>query len=165
MRWTIAVHRKQSDMNASHRSQPDRVSSEAFTLTEILVVVVILAIIAAIVIPQFKPASEATRTSALLADLKSVRGQLALYMAQHTDNPPSLAEFADQMTIASNVSGETAAPGTAGYPFGPYIGSVPKNPFTLTNTVGGGAVGSSDWYYDQATGAFHANDSVENRAH
>ena len=152
-------------MNASHRSQPGRVSNKAYTLIEILVVVVILGIMAAIVVPQFKPASEATRTGTLLADLKSVRSQISVYMAQHTDDPPTLAAFADQMTMASNADGETAAPGTPGYRFGPYIRRVPENPFTSTSTIGDGEVETSDWYYDQTTGAFHANDSAETRAY
>lgn len=134
-----------------------------FTLIEIMVVIVILGILATIVIPHFTTASDESRDAAVRSNLKTVRGQLQLYSAEHNSDFPDLASFEDQMTLASNVDGETAAIGTDGYPFGPYIKLIPLNPFAETRTVTAGEVETSAWYYNEATGDFRANDSAETR--
>ncbi len=145
----------------------DRKSTVArgFTLVEILIVVVILGILAAIVIPQFSNASTETRLASVQVNLKTIRTQLQLYGAQHKGVFPQLATITDELTLASNADRTTAAVNTPGFPFGPYMAQLPSNPFTLTSTVSAGAVGTSAWYYDQATGEFCANDSAETRAY
>ena len=135
----------------------------AFTLVEILVVVVILGILALIVVPQFTSAASETRENSLKMNLFRIRQQLQIYKQQHDSQFPELAKFEAQMTKASNASGDTATPGTAGYDFGPYLRNIPPNPFTDGNTLGTGGVGSSDWYYNEDTGEFLANDSAEHR--
>jgi len=130
-----------------------------FTLVEILIVVIILGILAAIVIPQFTQASTSARTNSLTSDLQTVRSQIQLYKVQHNDATPTAAGFVAQMTAG------TAIDGTAGNAFGPYLQCVPNNPFTNTNTVGQGARGTSAWLYDPATGNFTANDTDANAAY
>ena len=134
-----------------------------FTLIEVLIVVVMLGILAAMVVPQFMSAADETREESLQAILHRVRQQLEIYKEQHRGQYPSLDQFEAQMTLSSNVAGQTAAVGTTGYPFGPYLYSMPRNPMTDGTDVGDGAVGTSDWYYDEGSGAFHANDSAETR--
>src|SRR5262245_28776558 len=111
-----------------YRSRPGRFSriecTLAFTLVELLIVVVILGILAAIVVPQFSTASDDSKLSAMTGDLAVMRKQIELYRAQHLGNYPRLATFVAQMTGKSNSNG--AAGGT----LGPYIRSVPINPFT-----------------------------------
>ena len=136
----------------------------AFTLVEILVVVVILGILAAIVVPQFSNASEDSKESALQQDLFRIRQQIELYANHHNGDYPDLANFIDQMTLPSDLDGNTAAIGTAGYHYGPYLQKMPNNPFTDTVPLSDGAVGSSAWYYDQATGHIAPNDSAAHRA-
>src|SRR5438552_10410732 len=97
---------------------------KAFTLVELLIVVVILGILAAIVVPQFTDASTDSQTSSLAENLKVMRGQLELYKLQHNNSYPTLANFTAAMTTKTDVNG--AAGGT----FGPYIQKVPNNPFS-----------------------------------
>lgn len=134
-------------------------SYKAFTLVEVLIVVIILGILAAIVVPQFSNASSDAKLSALKTNLQTIRGQLQLYKIQHNDVYPTAANFVNQMTLASKLDGSTAAVGTSGYDLGPYLQSVPTNPYTNASTVGSGAAGTSDWYYDATTGTFRANNT------
>lgn len=132
----------------------------AFTLVEILIVVIILGILAAVVIPQFADASSDAKLSALQTNLATMRTQLSMYKLQHNDTWPLLSTFTTQMTLSSKADGSTATIGTATYIYGPYVISIPNNPFTLTNTVSTGSADSSAWYYVQSTGVFRANDTA-----
>ncbi|MCC6679790.1 MAG: prepilin-type N-terminal cleavage/methylation domain-containing protein [Phycisphaeraceae bacterium] len=139
-------------------------SAGAFTLVEILIVVVILGILAAIVVPQFTSASEETRANAVKMDLHRIRQQIEIYKSQH-DDPPTVDGFVNQMTLSSDANGDTAAIGTDGYPFGPYLATLPFNPYTKTNDVVDISedVGSSAWAYDETDGTFVANSDEEHR--
>ena len=134
---------------------------QAFTLVEILIVVVILGILAAIVIPQFTSAGATTRENSLQMTLYRVREQIEIYKQQHNGNWPTFANFADQMTMATDVNSNTNPTNTAVFRFGPYIREIPTNPFTSAATFGNGGIGTSDWYYDEAQGLFRANDSAQ----
>ena len=131
----------------------------AFTLVEVLIVVIVLGILAAIVVPQFSSASQDANLSSLTTNLQTIRTQIELYKLQHNGSYPTLAGFGAQMTAGTLVDG------TAGADFGPYLLSIPNNPFsnvnTITNEVAGAGKG---WYYNEATGEFRANDSVAHRA-
>ncbi len=103
-----------------------------FTLVEVLIVVVILGILAATVLPQFTSASNDAKESALRQDLQMLRAQIQMYKHQHDGALPGTTstQVAQKLTLASKVDGTTAAVGTAGYPYGPYIvGQLPPNPF------------------------------------
>ncbi len=135
----------------------------AFTLVEVLIVVIVLGILAAIVVPQFSNATTDANLTALKTNLQIVRGQLQLYKIQHGDLYPTAGTFATQLTGNSDVTGATGT--GAGYPFGPYLQSIPNNPYTNTNTVTSTAVGTSAWYYDATTGTFKANDTAGHAAY
>ena len=120
-------------------------AKKGFTLVEILIVVVILGILAAIVIPQFTNASQEAKLAALKSNLQTVRAQIQLFKIQHNDQSPTVADFEAGMTVI-DANG-----------FGPYLERIPNNPFTNDNTVGAPASGES-WELDESTGNFHTGD-------
>jgi general secretion pathway protein G len=140
-------------------------ANRGFTLVEILIVVVILGILAAIVIPQFTEASTEAKLSSLCSDLQTVRSQIELYKVQHNDAMPGTVAgvtFVQALTEKTDLAGTMA--GTDDY--GPYLQQMPKNPFTDTATVeveaadtglGGGNCG---WHFNTATGNFRADDTA-----
>ena len=139
-------------------------AKSGFTLVEILIVVVILGILAAIVIPQFTDASTEAKEARLLSDLQSMRSQIELYKIQHNDELPGsgTASFPDAMTKYTDVDGvltAVQAPGPNVY--GPYIQKIPTNPWNDDDTVTeNGVLGdnSGGWEFNTTTGAFHADD-------
>ncbi len=64
-------------------------AQKGFTLVEILIVVVILGILAAIVIPQFTDASVDAKTARIRTDLQTMRSQIELYKIKNNDTVPA----------------------------------------------------------------------------
>jgi general secretion pathway protein G len=98
----------------------------AFTLVEILIVVVILAILAAAVIPQFTDSSNDAKVSTSIFNLNTLRSQIAAYKAQHGGLFPSGADAAAitlQLTTKTNADGTTTGTPT----LGPYLQGIPAN--------------------------------------
>ena len=116
-----------------------------YTLVEILIVVIILSILAGMVIPRVVTASDAARHSMLADDLRAMRTQLMVFKWQHNGIPPgypvsgeltpNAGLFENQITMATSRTRQTAAPGTDGYPYGPYMTQMPENPVNAKTTV------------------------------
>ena len=150
--------------------------ARAFTLIEILIVVVLLGVLAAIVVPSVGRSSTNARETTLAMDLNLLRRFIPVYTSQHLEVPPgypdgdrtaapTAAAFASQATFSSNINGQTAARGTAGFPLGPYISNVPVNPFNKLDAIDVLADGvvfpaAADdlhgWIYRPATGEIRA---------
>src|SRR3954454_22689263 len=81
----------------------NRNRKSAFTLVEILIVVIILGILAAIVIPQFTSASQDARKNSLLSQLQTIKAQLELTRLQHLDKD------SPKWVAGGAVSGNTVA--------------------------------------------------------
>jgi prepilin-type N-terminal cleavage/methylation domain-containing protein len=64
----------------------------AFTLVEVLIVVIILGILAAIAIPQFAGASQNAQSTATLDALQKVRHAVNIYRVRHGGALPPIAE-------------------------------------------------------------------------
>jgi general secretion pathway protein G len=155
-------------------------AKSGFTLVEILIVVVILGILAAIVIPQFTEASTEAKESRLVSDLQMMRSQIELYKIQHNDKLPGSqcnagllggtgdATFLQCMTSYTDQWGNTiAAPGPNIY--GPYMQKLPTNPFnapvplataSFGPAIAAGVAGDNltGWNLDPDSGKFQAND-------
>ena len=130
-----------------------------FTLVELLIVVIILAILAAVVIPQFASSTVDARESALDANLAAMRGAIELYRAQHGVYPGAVTAVGvaanctggtigagtigttpavmEQLTTFSNAAGETCSlnVGSASR-FGPYLRrGIPNDPITSRGSL------------------------------
>ena len=119
-----------------------RTFRKGFTLVEILIVVIILGILAAIVIPQFTNASEDARQSSLTSQLQTLRSQVELYKLQHRDAYPTTDGTADAtkwswslLTAKTNEDGST----TGTPQLGPYLQQTPTNPLNDSTTVAAAA--------------------------
>jgi general secretion pathway protein G len=149
-----------------------------FTLVEILIVVIILGILAAIVIPQFTEASQDARNSALVSDLQTLRSQMELYKVQHLELYPwqiaavgtDTAKVVEQLTSKTDQDGTVNAAGKCG----PYLQQMSKNPFVtdsdpaapVSNQFTFAAVdlaaagdGATGWHINTLTGKVQPNDT------
>ena len=103
-------------------------SRRGFTLVEILIVVIILGILAAIVIPQFTNASQNARESSLQSTLQTLRSQVQLYKLQHGDVLPDLITDWTPLTASTSY-------GNPSQTYGPYMQAVPVNPMNGNSNV------------------------------
>ena len=148
-------------------------AKSGFTLVEILIVVVILGILAAIVIPQFTEASTEAKTSSLVTDLQSMRSQLELYKVQHNDNLPGVAgvnhtagaSFQEALTGLTDIHGDVTTKADPNGYYGPYLMKIPTNQFVDSSDVSFGtddppaSVEGSAWYFNTDNGKIWAIDS------
>ena len=128
---------------------------KGFTLIEILIVVIILGILAAIVIPQFSSASTDARKSNVQSTVQTLRSQIALYKLQHQDVLPDLVTNWDPMLKKTDASGSTS-PATGVQTFGPYMQDTPTNSLNGKTTVTdgtGNVAAATGFVYDYAAGA------------
>ena len=114
-----------------------RTRKGGFTLVEILIVVIILGILAAIVIPQFTSASQDARKNSLASQLQTLRSQIELYKLQHLDSLPTglIAATTDwtQLIDKTNAAGSTGTGTDVIY--GPYLQAVPTNPLNNMTAI------------------------------
>jgi len=136
---------------------------DGFTLVELLIVAIILAILAAIVVPQFANSTAGANDSALRSNLAGIRSAIDLYAQQHGSTfPGAVAAIGatctggnagagaidtqvavqEQLQFYSNAAGQTCtiadvpAGGVVEFPFGPYVkGLIPSNPVTSVGTM------------------------------
>jgi general secretion pathway protein G len=148
---------------------------KGFTLVEILIVVVILGILAAIVIPQFSEASSEARVSSVKSNLQMVRSQIELYKIQHNDYLPGDntsggdSTFFEALTMKTDVDGTKNTAGD----YGPYMQGFPRNALnelgdaddeseiTIVSTGTRAEAAAFGWAWDTSNGDFYACDNVD----
>lgn len=149
-----------------------------FTLVELLIVVIILAILAAIVVPQFVASTSDAKLAALDSNLRNIRSAIALYNQQHGEYPAANgdgsalanteAAFISQLTTFTNDEGVSSATKTATHIYGPYLtrSSMPADPIMGVATVDVGDAGTlplvatvatGGWKFDTVTGQLITN--------
>ena len=114
-----------------------------FTLVELLVVIVVLAVLAAIVLPKFMNSSKRSKESALKSGLALMRNAVGLFQTDTGTYPKTLADLAATSAPAKGLdSAGTEVSITAGDWHGPYLQEVPKDP-----------IGGSDFTYSVTSGS------------
>ena len=129
-------------------------STSGFTLVEILIVVIILGILAAIILPNFAHASQDAKSANLHSQLQTVRAAIQLYRVQHRDVPPDLvgtswAAFTEKTDYLGN-------PSTNPNDWGPYMGDQPRNPLLNSAVISDTAAAGVAWVYNKNSGTIVA---------
>lgn len=125
-----------------------------FSLVELIIVVAILGIMAAIVVPQFQLNSKEAKEAVAKDSLRILRSAIELYTAQHGGVPPGYKDDDPQVTPSYETFHEQLVES------GSYLKKMPKNPFNeLQNiamvensqTFPASPVAGCGWVYQPAT--------------
>jgi len=153
-----------------------------FSLVELVIVIIILGVIAAVAIPRISSGSRNAGEAALKADLATLRNAIDWYYGEHNMTFPgakadglgnaaeSETAFINQLTKYSDASGNCSVDKNAAFPYGPYVrGNFPNLPvganagtgtINIVNQVApltSNPVDTKGWVFNVATGQIIAN--------
>lgn len=126
-----------------------RRSRKGFTLVELLVVVVVLAVLGAIVVPKFIGAGKSSKESALKSDLQILRNAIQAFYSDTGYYPAALNDLAANTAPTNGLDSTGASKSILAIDWkGPYVLSIPNDPvsssaFTYSTTAPVGRVNSS----------------------
>lgn len=143
----------------------------AFTLVEMVMVVMIIGMISSMAIPRISRGASAAADATLAADLTVVRKAILYFAAEHNGAfpGPNSARFTTGLTQYSDAAGQGSVTRTTTYLYGPYLQAIPPCPIgpnrgsskvliDATNSPPRTDVSSGDgWVYNPNTGEFFAN--------
>ncbi len=147
-------------------SKPNRRSKidAGFSLVELVIVIVIIGILAAIAVPRFQQGVKEADAAALISNLRTLRRAMELYKAEHGKYPDDIDTFEVQLTQYTDAAGNASPTRTGAFVYGPYISKIPPLPVGnnagKTEIAGGalpGAVATAGWWYDKDRGELRAN--------
>lgn len=111
-------------------------SRAAFSLIELVIVIVIIGIIAAIAVPRMGTAAVTSKVATAAANLQTIRKAVDLFTAEHEGRSPNQDESGSPTNDAEPILQRlTAGPGSDGVIGGPYLKELPYNPFAASNTL------------------------------
>jgi len=129
----------------------------AFSLVELIIVVVIIGIIGAIAVPRMSNAADGAARNAVLGDQTALQRALDLYEVEH-EGVMAHVGAADLKTLYFRLLKNSDLDGTINESgiFGPYINEIPANKINgLAKVRRDGAaagVNTHGWRYDTTTG-------------
>ena len=120
---------------ARRSSRPAGCRRCAFTIIELLMVIVALAIMAGVVIPQVSSAVDDAKQGAMLANLHEVTNAIERYRMDHAGLTPDqlVGRRLPQLTSKTNVDGDIGS--GPEFVYGPYLDRMPANPLSDTANV------------------------------
>lgn len=143
---------------------------KGFSLIELVIVIVIIGVLAAIAIPRLSRGASGAGDSALQGNLKILRTAIDLYATEHGGAFPSAANIVDQLTKFTDENGNVSATRTGAFIYGPYLRSIPPLPVgtrkgsTGIDIAANATEAGVGWIYDPATGTIRANTTTETDA-
>ncbi|MHA7812776.1 MAG: type II secretion system protein [Phycisphaerales bacterium] len=127
-------------------------TKSAFTLVEILIVVVILGILAAVVVPQFVGAVTETSVATTQSELTKLRRAIEVFQVRNENGLPTVTAgdgtWGD--LIANNGEYLKEAPAN------PYVGGENARVIVLGNAPDDAYQSTHGWIYDDSTGEIWA---------
>lgn len=143
--------------------KPDKVCQRGFTLVEVLILVIMLALLSVIVAPRFADSTKDATSSAAQASLSKLRAALDLYYLQHGEYPgaktavptsvcrgisgtgvpiggagaAAAKTFLEQLVLYTDAEGGACSVSDSNHRFGPYIDTpqLENDPFKNRNSL------------------------------
>ena len=119
---------------------------KAFTLVEVLIVVTIIGILAAVVVPIFQDNVTIAREAAIKDTLRVLRNAIELYAVQHNDVPPGYTNNDPTQSVGWTTFWAHMVRD------GKYIPKLPENPFNESEIIN--VIPNGDTLPAEATGAY-----------
>jgi general secretion pathway protein G len=108
---------------SSSKSKLQRVKQSGFTLIEIMVVVVIMGILAALIVPKLMGRTDDARIIAAKQDIATVMQGLKLYKLDNQRYPTT------EQGLQALINKPTTGPAANGWKAGGYLDKLPKDPW------------------------------------